>query len=572
MMGNEAVARGLYEADCAAVFAYPGTPSTEITEFASEYDNITAEWSPNEKVALEAALGAATAGRRAFCAMKHVGLNVAADPLFTGAYIGVNAGLVIAVADDPGMFSSQNEQDTRRYAIAAKLPLLEPSDSAECKELTKLAFEISEKFDIPVILRLSTRVAHTRSQVELQEREIVAPKDYVKNDSKNVMIPAYARGRRVDLEKRLTALREYSETSGINKVFEGTGTGIIAAGTPFRYARESAPDGCGFLQLRMLNPFPDALANKFASEYDKTVVVEELDPVIEERCRIIGLNVVGRELFSGIGELSQRVIAEKLGGKAAEFVVSDEEIPPRPPLLCAGCPHRGVFYLLSKMKLIVSGDIGCYALGASAPLRAVDTTVCMGASVSGLHGMLKAKPELSDKAVAVIGDSTFIHSGITGLIDIVYNRSNATVIILDNRITGMTGHQNNPANGFDIHGNEAPAIDLEQLCRAVGVKRVVMCDPYDLVESEKVIKQELAAAEPSVIIMRRPCALLKNVEKRKPLTVDADKCKGCKKCTGLGCPAISFSDKKAAIDLFSCVGCGICADVCSFGAIERGDK
>ncbi len=569
MLGNEAVARGIYEAGCEQVFSYPGTPSTEITEYVATYDNITAEWAPNEKVALEAAIGASMVGARAFCAMKHVGLNVAADPLFTAAYTGVNGGLVIAVADDPGMFSSQNEQDTRSVAIAAKVPVLEPSDSSECKEITKLAFEISEQFDVPVILRLTTRVAHTRSLVETADRKMDTTKPYEKNPQKNVMVPANARNRRVDLENRFARLLDYAENGGINTVEPGKGTGIIANGISYLYAKEGAPEGSGFLKLRMTNPLPNNLIRTFAKEYDDVVVLEELDPVIENHCKVIGVPVRGKELFPDYGEYSQRLVAEKLKGETETFDVYDGKIPNRPPVLCAGCPHRGVFHVLKKLNLFVSGDIGCYALGAAPPLAAVDTTVCMGASISGLHGVLKARPDWYDKAVAVIGDSTFLHSGITGLIDIVYNKSNATVLILDNSITGMTGHQHNPATGFDLRGNPAPQVDLIDLCHACGVKRVVVCDPYDIETSERVVKEELAAKEPSVIIMQRPCVLLKTVKREAPLAVDPEKCKSCKVCLNIGCPAIRF-DGKASIDAAACTGCGVCKKICPFDAIGEG--
>jgi len=566
MLGNEAVARGIYEAGCALVFSYPGTPSTEITEYAAKYSGITAEWSPNEKVALEAAIGASMVGARAFCAMKHVGLNVAADPLFTLAYTGVSGGLVIAVADDPGMHSSQNEQDTRSVAAAARVPVLEPADSAECRELTILAFEISERFDVPVIIRLTTRIAHSRSLVETGEARAARLEDYQKNPQKNVMVPANARGRRVNLEERMAALLEYSEKSGINTVEEGEGIGIIASGVCRLYAREGAPEGSGVLSIRMSYPLPDKLIKEFASGYKNVVVAEELDAVIETRCKVLGVDAVGKDIFPAYGEYSQRMIAEKLRGETPEYESFGDVIPLRPPVLCAGCTHRGVFYVLCKLDLFVSGDIGCYTLAAAPPLSAIDTTVCMGASVSGLHGVLKARPDWSKRAVAVIGDSTFLHSGVTGLIDIVYNQSNATVIILDNATTGMTGHQHNPSTGFDVRGNSAPVIDLEALCLACGVKRVAVVDPYDLDSVEKSILEELSAAEPSVIIMKRPCALLKSSVKGTPYRIEGDKCRGCKKCLALGCPAICMS-KTAAIEENICFGCGMCKCVCPFGAI-----
>ena len=578
MLGNQAVARGLYEAGVEVVSSYPGTPSTEITEFASGYDKneMYSEWAPNEKVACETAIGASIAGRRAFCAMKHVGLNVAADPLYTAAYTGVNGGLVIAVADDQGMHSSQNEQDSRNHAKAAKVPMLEPSDSSECKEFTKLAYEISEKFDTPVILRLSTRVAHSQSVVETADR-VTVRHDYVKNPSKYIMTPANAKPRHVFVEERTKKLTEYAETSPLNKIeMFGDEIGIIANGAAYLYAREALGEKASYLKLGMVNPLPVKLIKDFAAKVKKLYVVEELDDIIETHCRKIGLSPIGKELFTFIGEYSQSYLREKILGIKPEFDTLDDVIPVRPPVMCAGCPHRGVFYTLKKLGVFVSGDIGCYNLGSAAPLGAMDTTVCMGASVSGLHGFNKAmKGEYEGKAVAVIGDSTFIHSGITGLINIAYNRTNSTVLILDNSITGMTGHQNNPANGKNIYGDPAAAVDLEALCHAVGIDRVTVVDPGDLSETETVIKRELEANEPSVIICRKPCALLKSVKHKPPFSVDEDKCKSCKACMKIGCPAISVTGK-AKIDDTLCVGCGLCTQMCRFGAIKEnrseGDK
>ena len=573
MLGNEAVARGVYEAGCELVFSYPGTPSTEITEYVAGYDDIKAEWSTNEKVALEAAIGASMAGARAFCAMKHVGLNVASDPLFTAAYTGVTGGLVLAVADDPGMHSSQNEQDTRSVAIAAKIPVLEPVDSSECLELTKAAFEISEKFDIPVIIRLTTRVSHTRSPVEPGEKKIPVLKEYVKNPSKNVMVPANARERRRDLDRRMKSILDFAETGGINITENSDGnTGIIACGVGCLYAREGAPDNSGLLRLRMTNPIAERMIKDFASGYKRIVVFEELDPVVENHCRTLGIEVTGKQVFPEYGEYSQALAAKELCSECTEFTAFGEGLPLRPPVLCAGCPHRGVFYVLKKLGLYVSGDIGCYTLGAAPPLSAIDSTICMGASISGLHGYLKARPDHSGRAAAVIGDSTFLHSGITGLINTVYNQSDSTIIILDNSTTGMTGHQHHPATGYDIRGDAAPKIDLAGLCRACGVRRVEVCDPYDLANSERVIRKELEAEEPSVIIMQRPCVLLKTFEKQKPLTVDSEKCVGCKICLSLGCPAISFTKERAAVETSGCVGCGICARICPVKAIAGGEE
>lgn len=571
MLGNEAFARGLYEAGCKVVSSYPGTPSTEITEEVAKYDEVYAEWSPNEKVALEVALGASIAGARSFCGMKHVGLNVAADPLYTASYSGVNAGLVIAVADDQGMHSSQNEQDSRHHAIASKVPMLEPSDSLECKDFVKLAFEISEQFDTPVIVRMSTRVAHSQSIVCTEERQELELKEYVKTPQKYVMMPAYAKGRHVFVEERTKKLTEYAETSPLNRteISEKAEFGVITNGAAYQYTKEALGEKASVLKLGIVNPLPVKLIQDFASKYDKIYVIEELDGIIEQHCRNIGVNnVQGKEIFGYIGEIIQSVIAEKLLGEKKESVSLDENIPIRPPVMCAGCPHRGLFYCLKKLGVTVSGDIGCYTLGAVAPLNAMDTTICMGASISALHGFNKARgAESEHRSVAVIGDSTFMHSGMTGLVNIAYNNSNSTVIILDNSITGMTGHQQNPTTGKNLKGDPAAAVNLEELCKAIGIKRVRVVDPYKLAETEKAIKEELAADEASVIISRRPCALLKYVKHNPPFVVDNDKCVGCKACMKLGCPAISIKEKKAVIDHTQCVGCGICQEQCKFNAI-----
>ena len=571
MLGNEAFARGLYEAGCKVVSSYPGTPSTEITEEVAKYDEIYAEWAPNEKVAMEAAIGASIAGARAFCGMKHVGLNVAADPLYTAAYTGVNGGLVIAVADDQGMHSSQNEQDSRHHAIASKVPMLEPSDSTECRDFVKLAYEISEDFDTPVIVRMSTRVAHSQSIVETFDRQELELKEYTKNPQKYVMMPAFARGRHVFVEERTAKLTEYAETSPLNRVeiSDKAEFGVITNGAAYQYVKEALGEKASVLKLGMVNPMPVKLIRDFAAKYDRIVVVEELDGIIESHCRNIGVtNVEGKAIFGCIGEINQSVIAEKLLGEKKEFAVLEDAIPVRPPVMCAGCPHRGLFYNLKKLGVTVSGDIGCYTLGAAAPLNDMDTTICMGASISGLHGFNKARgAESEHKSVAVIGDSTFMHSGMTGLVNIAYNNSNSTVIILDNSITGMTGHQQNPTTGKNLKGDPAAAVDLEQLCKAIGIKRVRVVDPYKLAETEAAIKEELAADEASVIISRRPCALLKYVKHNAPFKVEADKCVGCKMCMKLGCPAISMKDGKAVIDHTQCVGCGICKEQCKIGAI-----
>lgn len=572
MLGNDAVARGLYEAGCCIVSSYPGTPSTEITECAAKYDDIYCEWAPNEKVAMEVAIGASIGGRRSFCGMKHVGLNVAADPLFTASYSGINAGMVIAVADDPGMHSSQNEQDSRHYAIAAKVPMLEPADSMECIEYTKLAYEISEQFDTPVIIKMETRVSHSQSLVELGERVVPKKKEYIKNPSKYVMMPAMAKKKHFIVEDRTARLVEYSETSSLNKIVDNNSKiGIITVGVSYQYAVEAMGDSASYLKLGMVNPLPVKLIQEFASKHDTVYVIEELDGIIEAHCSQIGVKVIGKRLFPMIDELSQRIVAQKLGKELKTFISLDEAIPVRPPVLCAGCPHRGIFYTLSKNKVMVSGDIGCYTLGAMAPLQAIDTTICMGASISGLHGFnLAMGSEGEKKSVAVIGDSTFMHSGMTGLANVAYNGTNSTVIILDNSITGMTGHQQNPTTGYNIKGDPATKISLEKVCEAVGINRVVVVDPYDLKKCDEVLKQELNAEEPSVIIARRPCALLKTVKHNPPYSVDADKCKTCKACMKIGCPAISIKNNKAVIDKTLCVGCGLCKSMCGFGAINEG--
>ena len=568
-LGNEAVARGLYEAGVRVASAYPGTPSTEITEAAVKYPEISCEWAPNEKVATEAACGASIAGARSFCAMKHVGLNVAADPLFTMSYIGVNGGMMLAVADDPGMHSSQNEQDSRNYARAAKVPMLEPADSAECKEFTKLAYELSEQYDTPVILRLTTRIAHSRSIVETEDRQDLPLKEYQKDPAKNVMLPAFAKPKHEKVEARTQALIRYAETTPLNRVeLNGSKTGVITAGACYQYVKEAMGDTVNYCKLGLVWPLPEQLLKDFAAQCETVYVVEELDDFIENHCKALGLAVIGKEKFPRCGEFSQKLVKKLLTGEEAKSVALEETIPVRPPVMCCGCPHRGVFYALKREKVYVSGDIGCYTLGASAPLSAMDACICMGASVSALHGYNKARgPEGEKKSVAVIGDSTFAHSGITSLIDIAYNRSNSVVIVLDNSITGMTGHQQNPTTGYNIKGDPAAAVDLEALCRAVGIRRVTVVDPYDLKEVTRVLKEELAAEEPSVIISRRPCALLKYVKHKPALHVEPEKCIGCKSCLGIGCPAISLREGKAVIDGTQCVGCGVCTSLCPKGAI-----
>ena len=569
MLGNEALARGLYEAGCGFVSSYPGTPSTEVTEKAAEYAEIYAEWAPNEKVAMESAFGASLAGTRSFCGMKHVGMNVAADPLFTISYTGVNAGMVIVVADDAGMHSSQNEQDSRHYARAAKLPMLEPSDSAEALAYAKLAYELSERFDTPVILKMCTRVAHSQSVVETSERITPPERGYVRDPGKYIMTPANARRRHPVVEARLAALTAYAETAAINRVEPGRdrSLGIITSSTCYQYVKEACGDRYPVLKLGMIHPLPVEKLRAFAAEVDRVVVVEELDGVIETHCLTQGIAVEGKRLFDPIGELSPNAVAAALGLPVGAIPAA-QSVPGRPPVMCAGCPHRGLFYVLKKLKTTVLGDIGCYTLGSAAPLEALDTTICMGASVSGLHGFNKAAgPETASHTVAVIGDSTFMHSGITGLVNIAYNESPSTVIILDNSITGMTGHQQNPTTGYNLKGDPCAKIDLETLCRAVGIRRVRVVDPYDLAQCETALREELAAREPSVVISRRPCALLKYVKHPGPIAVDTARCVGCRACMKLGCPAISVTEGKARIDNTLCVGCGICAQLCKTGAL-----
>ncbi len=574
LLGNAAVAQGAYEAGVRVVSSYPGTPSTEITESIVKYDgDIYAEWAPNEKVAAETAIGASLAGARAMSCMKHVGLNVMADPVFTVSYIGVNAGLVFCVADDPGMHSSQNEQDSRHYARAAKIPMLEPADSEECRAYTKLAFRLSEEFDTPFFVRLSTRVSHSQSLCNVEERVETDLKPYEKNIAKNVMMPANAVKRHVVVEERTQKLASYAETSGINTVENhASSVGVITAGIAYQYAKEALGDKVDYLKLGMVWPLCDKTLRDFAAAHDEVYVIEELDPFIESHCRALGLTVKGKELFSLLGEYTPAKIAKAVLGKdAPAFASSDEALPARPPVLCAGCPHRATFYVLKKLGLTVSGDIGCYTLGAVAPLSCVDTTICMGASVSAAHGMAKARGKnFAKKLVSVIGDSTFIHSGITGLIDLVSNKGVGTVIILDNSITGMTGHQENPATGFNIRGEVCPQVDLAALCKAVGVKNVVAADPFDITAFEKIVKEETEKEEPSVIIARRPCALLKRaVRYEGSCRVNADKCRKCRLCMKLGCPAIVSNETGVHIDATQCNGCGLCTKVCPFGAIEK---
>ena len=574
MLGNQAVARGLYEAGCRFVSSYPGTPSTEITEQAALYDEIYAEWAPNEKVAAESAIGASLAGARSFCAMKHVGFNVAADPLFTASYTGVNAGLVVCVADDPGMHSSQNEQDSRHYAIASKLAMLEPSDSQECCDFVREAYAISEAYDTPVMLRTCTRVAHSQSMVELRDRDERPIKTYERNPRKYVAAPANAVQRHIAVEERMEALRKLAETTPLNREEMGdTEIGFVTAGTCYQYVKEAFPNA-SVMKLGMANPLPVEKLRAFAAKVKRLIVVEELDGVIENHMRANGIRVDGgKDLFDLKGELSQNIIRKAMGAPVPERLSYDGAVPGRPPVMCPGCPHRGLFTVLSKLKLTVLGDIGCYTLGSAAPLTAIDSVVCMGASVGMTHGFTKVLgQEAARRTVAVIGDSTFMHSGITGIVNLTYNKSIGTVLVLDNSITGMTGHQQNPTTGLTLQNEPTVAIKIEDICRAAGVKRVRVVDPQDMAGTEAAIKEELAAEEPSVIIVRRPCALLKYVKAKPALSIDPEKCRGCKSCMKIGCPAIRFADGKASIDATICVGCGLCQQMCKFGAFIENSR
>ena len=571
MLGNAAAARGLYEAGCCVVSSYPGTPSTEITEEAAKHDDIYAEWAPNEKVAMETAFGASLAGKRSFCGMKHVGLNVAADPLFTVSYTGINAGMVIAVADDPGMHSSQNEQDSRHYAASAKIPMLEPSDSAESYAFAKLAYELSEEYDTPVLLKMCTRVAHSQSVVDTGERNEPAVRPYTKNIAKYVMMPGNAIRRHPVVEDRTRRLIAYAETAHVNRVETGTdhSIGIITSSTCYQYVKEVCGDTYPVLKLGMIWPMPEKLITDFAASVQKLIVVEELDSFIEDHCRNLGLSPVGKELFPLEGEFSQNLVAAKLNAPVHSGTALDEAVPARPPVMCAGCPHRGMFYTLSKNKVTVLGDIGCYTLGAVAPLASIEMTLCMGASISATHGFNKALGRDSEgHTVAVIGDSTFMHSGMTGLANIAYNQSNSTVIILDNSITGMTGHQQNPASGKNILGEPAPQLNLEALCESIGAT-VRVCDPHDLKQFTQILKEETAADHVSVIIARRPCALL---DKRRKEPCRIENCKNCGSCMKLGCPALQRKKDGVVIDHTLCVGCGLCKQVCPFNAIQGGEE
>ena len=568
LLGNEAIARGAWEAGCRVASAYPGTPSTEITENIAKYKEVYAEWAPNEKVALEVAVGASTGGARAIACMKHVGLNVAADPMFTAAYSGVNGGLVIVVADDPGMHSSQNEQDSRFYARMSLIPMLEPADSQECLDFMKLAFDLSEQYDTPVLLRLTTRVAHSRTLVEVHDRADVPLREYKKDPQKRVMMPAMARQRHRFVEERMKKLGGDVNTLPIHCVHKGNGkTAVVTSGIAYQYVMEALPDADVF-KTGMVYPLPIEAIRAFASQFETLTVVEDLEPFIEDTLKAAGIPCRGVELFGVHGEPSARLIAEKLGGAEAQATEA-ASLPVRPPVMCPGCPHRGVFYTFSKQGLTVTGDIGCYTLGALAPLNALDTCLCMGASIGMAHGFEKAREGRQGKLVAVIGDSTFIHSGITGLINAVYNRSNITVAILDNSTTGMTGHQQHPATGKTLKGESAPILDLEGLCRSIGVQDLKIVDAFDLKAVDKALKDSLAQDGVSVVIFRQPCALLPGRPNRGSSFVNSGKCRKCKACMRIGCPAIEAAHDGVTINATLCVGCGLCAQMCAFGAIER---
>ncbi len=571
LLGNEAVARGAFEYGVTVASAYPGTPSTEITENIKKYESINTEWSPNEKVALEVGIGASIAGARTIVSMKHVGLNVAADALMSISYPGVNAGLLLAVADDPSQHSSQNEQDTRYFGMAAKVPILEPSDSQECKDFVGIGLEISETFDTPVILRLNTRISHSQSMVELLDQVPFQLKEYDKNPNKYIVAPAVAKKRRVVAEERLRKLEAFAETTELNTVeYQSRDIGIITNGIAYQYSKEVLPEA-SYLKLGLSYPLPRKKITEFIRSCKTVYVIEELEPIIEEKIKSWGLSVIGKDVIPVIGELNQEIIRaavlkERIDGVTSELT---KDIPVRPPVLCPGCHHRGVFYVLNKLKLHVSGDIGCYTLAAFAPLSSMDTSICMGASIGMAFGFEKARgKEFSKRTVAVIGDSTFVHSGITGLIDVVYNQGNTTVIILDNSTTAMTGHQDHPGTGCTIRREKSQAVDFVALAKAIGIKRIQTVDAHDITELERIVIEETQAEEPSVIITKRPCVLLKNSSLiHKPLSIK--ECKGCKACMKIGCPAISFSHSRAEIKKELCVGCELCTRICKFDAIKK---
>ena len=594
LLGNEAIGRGVYESGVQVVASYPGTPSTEITEYIAQYDEIYSEWSVNEKVAAEVAFGASIAGVRSFCAQKHVGLNVCADLFFTASYTGINGGMVIAVADDPGIHSSQNEQDSRHYALAAKLPMLEPSDSEECLQYVKQAYEISETFDTPVFIRLTTAIAHSRSVVDIGERKEWVVKPYEKNIEKYVMLPRQAQIRHAFVEARTEKIKQYANHSNINTIeWNDKKIGIISSGVVYQYAKEAFGEMASYLKLGMVWPLPEQLLQEFASSVETLYVLEELDDFIEMHCKKLGISCIGKDFFSFTGEYSVAMIREKILGIKKQTTQCSIAIPARPPVMCAGCPHRATFHILNKLHITVSGDIGCYSLGASEPLSAMDMNVCMGASIGMLHGMEKALGKnFAKKSVAIIGDSTFLHSGMTALLDVVYNKGTSTILVLDNSTTAMTGHQNHPSTGKTIHNEPTETADIATICKALGVKRVFQMDPIKQDEFKKRLITELDVAEPSVIILKRPCVLLQETAKNKPLHIDEKKCHGCRKCVKTGCPAISFKKRNinmkkikqhpfcflknlrqyvlgnAEIDTAMCSGCGLCKTVCRFHAIQ----
>ncbi len=574
LSGDEAIARGAFEAGARVATAYPGTPSTEILEALVACSGVRAQWAPNEKVALEVAIGASLAGARAICSMKHVGLNVASDPLMTASYVGVRGGLVIVSADDPGMFSSQNEQDNRHYALLAKVPMLEPSDSQEAKEFTKAAFELSERFDTPVLLRITTRVAHSNSLVELGEREEHEPTGFVCEPTKTVMVPGHARRRHELVEARTVQLAEYAETCEFNRIEKGDRRlGVIVSGVTYQYVKEVKPRA-SILKLGLTNPLPQKLIRKFAKSVEKLYVVEELDPYLESQLRAMGIKLAHAPGRPRLGELNPDLVAAFLGARRRAKQAPAEGLPPRPPALCPGCGHRALLSVLKRLKVFVSGDIGCYTLGVQPPLQTMDTCICMGASIGVAQGVEKATGR-SDNMVAVIGDSTFIHSGITPLIDCVYNQSPITVIILDNETVAMTGHQNHPGTGKTAAGEPTSRLVLEELCRAVGVRNVSVVDPYNLKQTEALVKAALTAPEPSVIIARRRCVLLDRDRVRHPYQVEAERCVGCGRCLTHGCPAIAdrtpegSRKKQVAIVPQLCASCGVCAQICPSDAIAE---
>lgn len=570
MLGNEAIARGAYEAGVKVSAAYPGTPSTEISENIALYDEIYAEWSPNEKVATEVAIGAAISGVRAMASMKHVGVNVASDPLYTASYSGVNGGLVLVAADDPGLYSSQNEQDTRCVARAAIVPVLEPSDSQEAKDFVKFGYEISEKYDTPVILRTTTRLAHSQGAVTLEDRKEIPDKAYQRDPSKFVMMPGSAIKRHLYVEQRMKDMAEDSNDFAINKAeYNDTSIGFITSGIPYQYVKEACPNA-SVLKLGMVYPLPRKLIEEFASNVDKLYIFEELEPVIEEQVKSWGIEATGKEIFTIQGEYSANMIREKILGEEVG-VQKAAQVPARPPILCPGCPHRSVYSVLNKLGIHAAGDIGCYTLGAVPPLNVIDTTICMGASISTLHGMEKAKgKDYIKNWVAVIGDSTFMHTGVNSLMNMVYNQATGTVLILDNSTTGMTGHQDHAATGKTLKGEIVPAINIYELCKAIGVKHVTEVDAFDTEKLEQIVKEEVARDAVSVIITKAPCVLLKgNVFPYKCKPVE-DACKKCGMCLKPGCPALTKkADGSIVIDDTMCNGCGLCEQLCKFNAIER---